>query len=122
MKKIPTDRVQPVRDGNDRAVLELVTNDGLHQLIRLDVDAGTDLVQHDDLAAPNQRPGQAEELALAVAEEVGRHDGVEAAFVGDGDGEGEGVWEVTNGGGGGIRDSDARGYGPRKLIEIGVSK
>ncbi|KIW28294.1 uncharacterized protein PV07_07970 [Cladophialophora immunda] len=70
-----------MRHRNDGAVAEPLANDPLHELVSLHIHARTDFIQHHNLAPTHHRPGQAEKLPLAVAQEVGRHHGVEPAFL-----------------------------------------
>ena len=59
------DGVDAVRDGEDGAVLELVADGLLDALVRLEVDGGGGLVEHEHARVPQERARQAEQLALA---------------------------------------------------------
>ena len=62
--------VEPVRDGQHGGLLERRADRALDQGVRLVVDAGRRLVQHQDLGLAKNSSGDANELSLARAEIV----------------------------------------------------
>mmetsp|Transcript_11183 Transcript_11183/g.45038 ORF Transcript_11183/g.45038 Transcript_11183/m.45038 type:complete len:396 (+) Transcript_11183:38-1225(+) len=61
------DGVDAVRDGQDRASGELIGDDVLHHLVRLEVHRRRRLVEAHDFSVPQQGPRQAEHLPLSGA-------------------------------------------------------
>ncbi len=62
------DRVEPVGDGQHRTTLELLPDGGLDEVVRLQVDGGSGLVQDEHLGLAQERPAQTEQLSLAHAQ------------------------------------------------------
>ena len=62
------DGVEPVGDGDDGALRELLPDGGLHQVVSLQVHGRGGLVQDEDLGLPQEGPGQAHELSLTHGE------------------------------------------------------
>lgn len=58
-----------MRDGDDRAVGEMVSDGGLNEGVRFHVNGRCSFVQHEDPSLSSEKgPGQAEELFLAVTQ------------------------------------------------------
>ena len=60
------DGVDPVGDGEDGALPELLPDGGLDEAVRLKVHGGGGLVQHVDPGVPQQGPRQAHQLSLTL--------------------------------------------------------
>ena len=61
------DGVEPVGDGYHGAALEGESHGVLDEGVRLDVDSSRGFIQDQDFALAEQRPSQAQQLALANA-------------------------------------------------------
>ena len=72
-----------MRHTDHRAARKLFPDNPLHQYICMHIHARTHLIQNDDLALPQNRTCEAEELPLPVAEEINIHFRVQPAFAKD---------------------------------------
>lgn len=77
------DGVQPVCDGDDRAVGKLAADGGLNEVICLQVHRGGGFIQDQDLGFPKQSPAQAQQLPLPDAAANGRNRALAAQAQGE---------------------------------------
>ncbi len=63
------DGVEPMGDGKDGALGELLPDRLLDPRVRLQVNSCSRLIEHEDFGLFQKRPGQAHKLALPNAEE-----------------------------------------------------
>lgn len=64
------DGVEPVRYGEDSAVLKLGADGGLDEVVGLQVDGSRGLVQDEDPGLPQEGSGQAHQLPLTHTEDT----------------------------------------------------
>lgn len=64
------DRIEPVCNGENRAVLKLSPNGGLDEVVRLQVNSSCSFIQDQDPGFPQESSSQTHQLPLADAEDA----------------------------------------------------